>query len=88
MTEVQVFRSRLEDIVPAEELLFEPTPGFGYYAPWLKHAVAHPAKMNTWLLEYLVRAFTEPGGWVVVTEELLKQLDKVVEWCECKHGEK
>jgi len=60
-----VFRSRLEDIVPAEELLFEPTPGFGYYAPWLKHAVAHPAKMNTWLLEYLIRAFTEPCDTVL-----------------------
>ena len=60
-----MFRSRLEDIVPAEELLFEPTPGFGYYAPWLKHAVAHPAKMNTWLLEYLIRAFTEPCDTVL-----------------------
>jgi DNA modification methylase len=65
VTEVQVFRSKLEDIMPAEELLFDPTPGFGYYAPWLKHAVAHPAKMNTWLLEFLIRAFTEPCDTVL-----------------------
>lgn len=60
-----MFRSKLEDIMPAEELLFDPTPGFGYYAPWLKHAVAHPAKMNTWLLEFLIRAFTEPCDTVL-----------------------
>ena len=27
------FRSRLEEIMPAEELLFDPTPAFGKYKP-------------------------------------------------------
>jgi hypothetical protein len=53
-----------------------------------EEAVSHPAKANTELLEFLILKFTKSGGWVVITEELLKQLDKVVEWCECQHGEK
>jgi len=57
----EVFKSKLEEIMPAEELLFPPTPGFGPYKSYLEHAVPHPAKMNTLLLEWLVRAFSEPG---------------------------
>jgi len=37
------FRSRLEEILTAEELRFKPTPGFGRYKPFLEHAIAHPA---------------------------------------------
>jgi len=37
------FRSKLEDLMSAEELKFEPTPGFGKYKPFLQHAIAHPA---------------------------------------------
>jgi DNA modification methylase len=59
------FVSKLEDLMPAEELLFEPTPAFGRYKPFLEHAVAHPAKANTKLLEFLVRTFTEPGDVVL-----------------------
>ena len=51
--------------MPAEELFFEPTPGFGFYEPWLEHAVAHPAKMNTWLLEFLIKAYTKEGDTVL-----------------------
>jgi len=47
------FRSKLEDLMPAEELIFEPTPGFGPYKRFLEHAIAHPAKMNTKLLKFL-----------------------------------
>ena len=65
MTELQEFRSKLEDIMPAEELFFEPTPGFGFYEPWLEHAGAHPAKMNTWLLEFLIKAYTKEGDTVL-----------------------
>ncbi|MEM3760152.1 MAG: DNA methyltransferase [Candidatus Bathyarchaeia archaeon] len=64
--ERQEFRSKLEDLMPAEELLFQPTPGFGpFYEPYLDHAKAHPAKMNTWLLEWLIKAFTKPGETVL-----------------------
>jgi len=32
------FRSKLEDLMPAEELIFEPTLGFGPYKRFLEHA--------------------------------------------------
>jgi len=52
--------------MPAEELLFQPTPGFGpSYEPYLDHAKSHPAKMNMWLLEWLIKAFTKPGETVL-----------------------
>jgi DNA modification methylase len=49
----------------AEELLFEPTPAFGEYKPFLEHAVAHPAKANTRLLEFLVERFTKAGDVIL-----------------------
>jgi len=51
--------------MPAEELLFGATPGFGKYKQFLGHAVAHPAKMNTNLLEFLIKNFTEKGEVVL-----------------------
>ena len=51
--------------MPAEELFFEPTPGFGIYKPFLEHALPHPAKMNIWLLEFLIKAFTKPGDTIL-----------------------
>jgi len=59
------FRSKLEDLMVAEELLFEPTPAFGEYKPFLEHAVAHPAKANTRLLEFLVERFTKAGDVIL-----------------------
>jgi hypothetical protein len=50
--------------MPAEELFFEST-GFGEYKPFLEHAIAHPAKANTKLLEFLVEMFTKPGDVVL-----------------------
>jgi hypothetical protein len=35
---VNVFRSKLEDLLPAVELNFPPTPAFGDYRPYLDHA--------------------------------------------------
>lgn len=55
------FRSELENLVEAEELKFSPTPGFGVYRKFLEHAISHPAKMNQWLLKFLVEEFTKPG---------------------------
>jgi len=37
------FTSELETIMLAQELVLEPTPGFGKYNVFLEHAVAHPA---------------------------------------------
>ncbi len=59
------FRSSLENIVVAEELCFDASPGFGEYAKFLNHAVGHPAKMNTLLLEFLVKRFTCVGDVVL-----------------------
>jgi DNA modification methylase len=51
--------------MPAEELLFEPTPAFGEYKPFLEHATTHPAKMNTKLIEFLVESWTKPHETVL-----------------------
>ena len=51
--------------MPAEELFFGPSPGFGEYKPFLEHAAAHPAKANTYLIEFLIRSFTEPGDTIL-----------------------
>jgi DNA modification methylase len=59
------FVSKLEEIMPAIELNFEPTPSFGEYKQYLEHAVSHPAKANTKLLEFLVLNFTEEGDVVL-----------------------
>jgi DNA modification methylase len=60
-----VFRSRLEDLMPAVELDFPPTPAFGDYRPYLDHAVSHPAKANTKLLEFLITKYTKEGDVVL-----------------------
>ncbi len=60
-----IFKSKLEELMPAEELLFEPTPAFGKYKHFLEHAISHPAKANTRLLEFLVEKFTEEGDTVL-----------------------
>jgi len=59
------FRSELEKVIATEELLFHPTPGFGRYSKFLSHAIAHPAKMNTKLLEFLIKNFTKEGETVL-----------------------
>jgi len=65
MKEPVEFKSKLESIMPAEELLFDVTPAFGIYREFLSHAVAHPAKMNTRMLEFLVKTWTKPGDTVL-----------------------
>lgn len=60
------FISELENIMQAEELLFDPTPGFGPYKQYFpSEAVSHPAKMNTRLVEFLVEEFTEEGHTIL-----------------------
>jgi tRNA G10 N-methylase Trm11 len=60
-----IFCSELEKIMLAEELRFDAAPGFGVYRKFLGHAIAHPAKANTKLLEFLVKQFTEEGDTVL-----------------------
>jgi len=59
------FVSKLEEIMPAIELNFEPTPAFGPYKRFLEHAVAHPAKANVFLLEFLILNFTKEGDVIL-----------------------
>ncbi len=60
------FRSRLEDLMPAEELVFPASPGFGPYKHIMPpEAVAHPAKFNVHLVEFLIDKFTRPGDVVL-----------------------
>lgn len=60
------FISELENIMQAEELSFDPTPGFGPYKQYFpSEAVSHPAKMNTRLVEFLVEEFTEEGHTIL-----------------------
>jgi len=60
-----VFESQLEQLIVTEELLFDSTAGFGRYKPFLEQSIAHPAKMNTRLLEFLVKAHTKEGDVVL-----------------------
>jgi len=60
--DLKIFISRLEEIKRAQELDFPPTPGFGKYRPlFSRKAVEHPAKMNTYLLEFLIERYTKEG---------------------------
>jgi DNA modification methylase len=60
-----VFVSKLEEIMVAEELFFDSTPGFGKYKLFMEQSIAHPAKMNTRLLEFLVKTHTKEGDVVL-----------------------
>jgi DNA modification methylase len=62
---VNVFRSKLEDLLPAVELDFPSTPAFGDYRPYLDHAVSHPAKANTKLIEFLILRYTNEGDVIL-----------------------
>jgi len=63
---VRAFVSQLEQLMPAKELKFKPTPGFGSsYKKFLDHAIAHPAKMNTRLTEFLIKKFTVEGQLIL-----------------------
>ena len=60
------FVSELEGIMKAVELNFDPTPGFGKYKEIMpEEAIAHPAKFNTNLVEFLIKKFTEEGETVL-----------------------
>lgn len=66
MMTVNVFRSRLEDLMPAVELDFQPTPGFGPWAVLFSEKTrAFPAKANLHLLNFLITRYSEPGSIVV-----------------------
>ena len=59
------FKSQLEQIIPAYELNFPPSPAFGPYKRFLEHAIPHPAKANVFLLQYLILNYTKPGETVL-----------------------
>jgi DNA modification methylase len=60
------FRSKLEDLMPAEELVFPASPGFGPYKSIMPpESIAHPAKFNVYLVEFLIDKHTKPGDVVL-----------------------
>jgi DNA modification methylase len=66
LTEGNEFVSRLEEVLRAEELDFEPTPSFGRYRALMPpESVAHPAKFNTNLVEFLILNHTRPNEVVL-----------------------
>lgn len=65
MSANRVFESQLEQLMPAEELLFPSTAAFGKYRRFLSQSISHPAKFNTKLLEFLIRKHTREGETVL-----------------------
>ena len=60
------FISRVEKFVEVEELVFPPTPGFGEYERFFPpEAKTHPAKANTYLIEFLVKRYSKPRDIVL-----------------------
>jgi DNA modification methylase len=60
------FVSELEKIQRATELNFDPTPGFGKFKNLMpKEAIAHPAKANVFLVEYLILKHTKEGETIL-----------------------
>lgn len=58
---MQVFRSRIEDLVETEELHIRQEVAFGKYAALMpEEARQHPAKYNTGLVEFLIEKYTQP----------------------------
>jgi len=60
------FRSKLEDLMSVEELVFEPTPGFGRWRKFFPDdAVRHPAKANLNLIDFLIDKYTKVGDLIL-----------------------
>jgi len=60
------FRSKLEDLMVAEELVFDPTPGFGRWRKFFpEDAVRHPAKANLNLIDFLIDKYTKEGDLIL-----------------------
>lgn len=60
------FRSKLEDLMVAEELIFDPTPGFGRWRKFFpEDAVRHPAKANLNLIDFLIDRYTKEGDLIL-----------------------
>jgi len=60
------FRSKLEDLMDAEELVFDPTPGFGRWRRFFpEDAVRHPAKANLNLIDFLIDKYTKVGDLIL-----------------------
>jgi len=60
------FRSKLEDLMSVEELVFDPTPGFGRWRKFFpEDAVKHPAKANLNLIDFLIDKYSREGDLIL-----------------------
>jgi len=56
------FISRVEELCEVEVLPIRHIPGFGRYSDIMpKMSIAHPAKFNVHLVEYLIKEYSKPG---------------------------
>lgn len=64
--DMKEWRSKLENLMPAVELRFPPTPGFRPFQRYFAdESVQHPAKANVLLLYYLIKKHTNEGDVVL-----------------------
>jgi len=47
---------------------------------------AHPAKMVSQLLIWLVENYTKGSGYLTITPEMMDNMDREIEWCDCDGG--
>ncbi len=60
------FCSKLEDLMATEELIFEPTPGFGRWRKFFpEDAIRHPAKANLNLIDFLIDRYSREGDLIL-----------------------
>lgn len=50
---------------------------------FVAHSFSHPAKMNLHLLIWIVENYSKAGGDHTFTDEMLKEADKQIKWCDC-----
>ena len=51
-----------------------------YYVP---ESIKHPAKAHIPMMIWILKKFVDPGKEEIVTEEMLREFDKKIEWCKC-----
>lgn len=48
---------------------------------------AHPAKMLSQLQLWIIEHYTKAGSEHIFTDEMLKEADKIMEWCQCSDNQ-
>jgi len=51
---------------------------------YTEETISHPAKCSVPLVRKIIKMFTKPSEQIRITEDMLKELDKRINWCNCK----